>query len=71
MPVVTGVWQMAAGRVIVSTQISPSRSLPETEQKRGHGGEMSSGGTGPTSELITTLATTRTIKADVGKHHSL
>lgn len=71
MAVVAGVWQMAAGRASVSTQISPSQSLPEAEQKTGHGGEMSSGGTGATPELITALATAPTMKADVGKHHSL
>lgn len=42
MAVVVGVWQMAAGRVIISTQISPPQILPETEQKRGHKGQMSS-----------------------------
>lgn len=61
MALVAGIWQMAAGSVIVSTQISPSQSLPEAERKTGHGGGMSSGGTGPTAELITALATTPTI----------
>lgn len=34
MAVVIGVWQMAAGRVIISTQISPPRTFPEMEQER-------------------------------------
>lgn len=34
MAVVVGVWQMAAGRVIISTEVSPPQTLPETELKR-------------------------------------
>lgn len=44
MAVVIGVWQMAAGRVIISTQISAPQTFPEMEQKRGRKGQMSSEG---------------------------